>query len=107
MALYSDQWLRKGYKSGPQVSISNSQPVYFRYWYDGDRKVGATIDFEYADDAHYEFQWEDFEKLIMLWGGEDRYVSGMQMFFDSQQAYHNFSSFLSRNNIAYTRIAFY
>ena len=107
MILYSDDWLKKGYKSGPRKSIDNGQPIDYRYWYDGDRIIGATIDFEYAEDAHYEFLWEDFEKLIALWGGESNFRSSMQTFFSKEQPYYIFSNFLEENGIEYNRIVYY
>jgi len=107
MLLYSDEWLKKGYKSGARKNIDNGQPIDYRYWYDGDKKIGATIDFEYAEDAHYEFLWEDFHKLIMLWGGESNFLSSMQAFFAQEQPYYIFSDFLDKNNIVYKRIVFF
>lgn len=60
--LYSDEWIKEGYHSGVRISLENGQPIAYRYWYDNDIKIGATIDFEYAEDPHYEFLWEDFSK---------------------------------------------
>ena len=104
MPLYSDEWLSKGYQSGPRTSLNNGQPIHYRYWYDGETKIGATIDFEYAEDAHYEFLWEDFEKLTTLWGGQSDFSSGMQAFFAKKQPYYVFSNFLDSNHIVYKRI---
>ena len=105
--LYSNEWLKNGYKSGVRNNIDNGQPIDYRYWYDGDKIIGATIDFEYADDAHYEFLWEEFEKLIAIWGGEENFLSSMQKFFVKEQHYYIFSEFLDKHNIVYKRIVFY
>ena len=105
--LYSDEWLKKGYHSGESISIENGQPISYKYWYADDVKIGATIDFEYADDAHYEFLWEDFSKLILLWGGEDNFLNNMKEFFAKEQPYYIFSDFLDENEIKYKRIVFY
>ncbi len=104
--MYSDEWIKKGYQRGTKTSIGNGEPIYYRFWYDNDRKIGTTIDFEYAEDAHYEFLWEEFEKLIFLWGGEDNLVSSMQNFFHKAQPYYIFSDFLDENGIEYKRIVF-
>lgn len=105
--MYSDEWLKNGYKCGARISMGNEEPIYYRFWYDDDKKIGATIDFEYAEDAHYEFLWNEFEKLISLWGGEDNFMSSMQKFFTKKQPYYIFSRFLDENGIAYKRIVFY
>lgn len=105
--LYSDEWLKKGYKSGNRISIGNGEPIDYRYWYDGDEIIGATIDFEYAEDAHYEFLWEEFRKLIVLWGGEGEFLSNMQKFFPEKQPYFIFSDFLEENGIKFERIVFF
>jgi len=107
MLLYSDEWLKKGYHSGMRISIENGQPISYRYWYDNDIKIGATIDFEYAEDAHYEFLWEDFCKLVNVWGGEEYFLNNMKAFFAKEQPYYIFSYFLDKNEIKYKRIVFY
>lgn len=106
--MYSDEWIRKGFHSGERTELQNGQPIYYRYWYDEDNnKIGATIDFEYAEDAHYEFLFEEFEKLISLWGGENKFVKRMQNFFKQKQPYFVFSNYLDENSIQYKRIVFY
>ena len=106
--LYSDDWLKQGYKSCERINIENGQPIDYRFWYDdNDKKIGATIDFEYAEDAHYEFLWEEFEKLVSLWGGEENFLSSMQDFFQKEQPYYIFSDYLDKNGIVYKRIVFY
>ena len=105
--MYSDEWIKQGYVSGPRRSIENGEPINYRYWYDNDKKIGAIIDFEYAEDAHYEFLWEDFNKLISVWGGEENFLKNMQKFFKKGQPYYIFNEFLDEHGIRYKRIVFY
>lgn len=60
--MYSDEWIIKGYRSGEKISIENSEPIYYRFWYDHDQKVGATIDFEYAEDVFMTWMKDEKEK---------------------------------------------
>lgn len=105
--LYSDKWIKQGYTSGERISIGNGQPIDYRIWYDGSSEIGVTIDFEYAEDAHYEFLWEEFGKLMSIWGGEENFLTNMQKFFSNKQPYFMFSNFLDENEIEYKMIVFY
>ena len=105
--MYSDEWRKNGYTTGERVDIGNGEPISYRYWYDGDIIVGTGMDFGYGEDAHYEFLWEDFSKLIEIWGGEDNFLDSMRKFFPKKQPYNIFCNFLEENDIKYKRIVFY
>jgi len=105
--MYSDGWLRNGFTTGDRIRITNVEPIWYKVWYDGNKKVGVGIDFEYADDAHFELLWDEFEKLIKLWGGEKRFFENMQSFFEGQNTYFAFEELLKEEKIIFHKIVFY
>jgi hypothetical protein len=80
----------------------------YQYWYNERKQIiGATINLLYADDAHYEFQYEEFIKLINILGDENDVVGALEQHFYKERPYYEFSDFLEESNIVYERVVFW
>jgi len=61
--MYSDNWLKQGYNSGNRIKVSDT--VDYRVWLDNaGAAVGVTVDFETADDFHYELLAADWHRFL-------------------------------------------
>lgn len=62
--MYSESWVKQGYNSGDRIKVTDI--VDYRIWSDnsGDM-IGVTIDFETADDFHYELLTADWRKFLI------------------------------------------
>lgn len=61
--MHSDKWLKQGYNSGNRVKVSDV--VEYRIWSDNAGiAVGVTVDFETADDFHYELLMTDWNRFL-------------------------------------------
>jgi hypothetical protein len=107
MTMYSDEWLQKGYHKSKRQRLKIKEPIDYIVWLDEtDQPVGITLNFEYADDVHFEFKYEDFLKLIAILGGNKDFVLTLCNYFEGKHIYE-FSNFLDNNFITYKKIAFY
>lgn len=76
---YSDGWHRGGCRFERQIPIEG--PVYYRHVYGKDGTLsGVIVDFETADDFHYELTAEDWERFT------GSYLEGA----DEEQAFRDF-----------------
>lgn len=106
--LYSDCWLKKGYKKSSRIRINDHIDLF--KWYDDSKvNIGVTISFNFADDVHYELrtdQWSKFINLISKQKDISDYDS-LNSFFEMDYPHIQLSDFLEKNNIEYKKIAFY
>ncbi|QRN84864.1 hypothetical protein JR334_07740 [Clostridia bacterium] len=62
-AMYSDDWLKQGYITGDRVMVNGIVDYYI--WLDTDGEmVGVAVNFEAADDFHYELLTEDWHSFL-------------------------------------------
>lgn len=61
--MYSDSWVKQGYNTGDRIKVTDI--VDYRIWSDnsGDM-IGVTVDFETADDYHYELLAADWNRVL-------------------------------------------
>lgn len=61
--IYSDSWVKQGYNSGDRIKVTDI--VDYRIWSNnsGDM-IGVTVDFETADDYHYELLAADWNRVL-------------------------------------------
>ena len=107
--LLSDDWIRKGYTHGPNICIVDIL-TYYRLWHDSNNVcIGVSIDFEYAEDVHYELTYHDWCRFLEE-ELECSQVVGchmlLQSYFSGRSCFI-FEDALKRKNIAYCKIAHY
>lgn len=106
--MYSDEWLRLGYHKGNKNIIANDKHINYIFWYDdNEQEVGVTLNFEYADDSHYELQYNEFLKLIDTLGGGSDYAKILSEFLKGGRPLYEFSDLMDSKNIKYREIHFY
>lgn len=108
--MLSDEWLSKKYTSGNKAKISNK--IYYRVWTDTKGKqVGISLDFEYADDVHYDLSvenWAIFLQVIALEQNatENDIIEGLREYFESRDCF-DFENDAKKAGAEYDKIAFY
>ena len=61
--IYSDYWVKSGYQHGESIKISTVAD--YKIWIDNrDCVVGITVDFEKADDCHYDLPIDEWMKFL-------------------------------------------
>lgn len=64
----SDDWLRKGFRSGERRCVVETI-VYYRIWTDENgARVGVTVDYEYAEDVHFELDFASWSAFLQATG---------------------------------------
>lgn len=107
--MLSDQWLQLNYTHGPSKWVSDVVDYY--YWYDESNKpVGVSLNFEYANDFHYDLSLEEWRKAaILIHINEDlgNTETRLKQFFNDHSKMFDFEDFLNSNGIKFSKIAFY
>ncbi len=107
--MFSDDWLKSGYMHGENIGIVNSL-VHYKIWHDSNNSsIGVSVDYEYAEDVHFDILYNDWCKFLKE---ELGYTDSMdcQMLLRSYFADRDcfdFEEAMKRRNIAYSKIAFY
>lgn len=107
--MYSDEWLKQGFNSSLRMKVSDE--VDYRIWSNNvGTAVGVTIDFETADDFHYELLMPDWNRFLaeMLYDTNPanttkvfgKYLYNCKWLF-------SFEEDLNSNSIKYKKVAFY
>ena len=109
--MHSDDWHRQGCVIENRIKVSG--PVYYRHAYDKNGVlVGVIVDFEYADDYHYELLAKDWDAFCdRCLNGEDS-IQAFKAFFgykdlESISGKFAFESALNMHQIKFQKIAFY
>jgi hypothetical protein len=107
--MYSDEWLKQGYKKGKRINISSV--VNYGIWLDDKGvPVGVTINFETADDFHYELlmqDWNKFLKEILLDDNPINTERVFREFINNNNSNFVFEEVLDARAIKFKKIAFY
>lgn len=53
--MYSDNWLELRYSHDEKTWLNSEMNVSYYIWKAECKPIGATINFEYAEDVHFEF----------------------------------------------------
>lgn len=109
--MYSDEWHKNGYSIEKRVSVFDA--VYYRHAYNKEGNLaGVIIDYELADDFHYELLTENWQAFCSRYlNGEDN-VQAFRAFLmekglESVQGIFAFERALKEANITYQKMAFY
>lgn len=107
--MYSDNWLKQGYTSGSRIKVS--EIVAYHIWSDNKGiAVGVTVDFEVADDFHYELLTEDWHRFlfeVLCIADMSAPITVFQGFLKRNTNLFAFEEALNEHGIKYKKIAFY
>jgi len=108
-AMYSDNWLTQGYNSGNRIKVSDT--VDYRVWSNNaGAAVGVTVDFEIADDFHYELliaDWHKFLKEVLSVTDITASTVAFRDFLANNEGLFAFEDELKLHGIEFKKIAFY
>jgi hypothetical protein len=107
--MYSDKWLKLGYKHGERIIVSSVAD--YEIWTDSENSiVGVTVNFEVADDYHYELliiEWMKFlEKVLKTINLENTQKLFEKFLYENNNMF-DFEATLKMHGIMYEKIAFY
>jgi len=107
--MYSDNWLKLGYKHGKRIKVSAE--VDYGIWTDNEnRVVGISVNFEVADDYHYELlieEWMKFQTVVFKSTNLDEIKRLFEKFLYENSKMFDFQDALKLNGIKYKKAAFY
>lgn len=107
--MYSDNWLKQGYKSGNRIKVSDT--VDYRVWSNNaGAAVGVTVDFEIADDFHYELliaDWHKFLKEVLSVTDITASTVAFRDFLANYEGLFAFEDELKLHGIEFKKIAFF
>lgn len=106
--MLSDEWLKNGYSHGETIDIIDGLITY-EIWTDNSKAlIGVSINFEYADDVHYNLSYSDWIRFLEDYlniDSENHNIS-LHNFFSVSDCF-NFEDSLQECNISYDKIAFW
>lgn len=108
--MYSDNWIKivKVYKTA--ATALTEETSLCKWMSEKDGLIGIGIDFEYADDIHYEFLIDDWNLFVgTVLGGDinSDYIPLLKDYFAEPSSHLKFGLSLRNNNIKHTKVAFY
>ena len=107
--MYSDEWIKAQYTKSTPERINTFALISF--WRNSTNKlIGATVDFELADDVHYEIKadaWQMLLEKVLHVEENGDYLAALKAVIGTQETSYYFCSALISNNIPYQKIAFY
>ena len=108
--MYSDKWMN-------DPSIHKSSALYLtdnislRYWQTENNQIlGVCVDFDYADDFHYEFlkeNWDFFLQNILHIDPNTDYLPLLKTYFQKTAAHLDFMTAVDEHRIEHRKVAFY
>ncbi|MCC7574556.1 hypothetical protein KO361_03105 [Candidatus Woesearchaeota archaeon] len=107
--MYSDDWLAQRYSSDKKIQVS--ELVFYRIWHDNaGTEIGATVDFELANDFHYELLISEWRRVLtnILGVSEPGEVTAkFSDYFEKHKGVFDFESSLIIHGIVFQKIAYY
>lgn len=107
--MLSDDWLRQGFRHGERINVTSA--VDYVIWTDSSNSfIGVTVNFEEADDYHYDIENEEWMKFLVkvLRDSSLRETSKLfKNFLDENTETFAFQKILDFYQIRYDKIAFY
>lgn len=109
--MYSDEWIKdKSLRTTERKSINNTADIYFWLNYN-DELIGVTINFELANDVHYELkanEWYRFLDEVLKVDNKENYIKYLKDFFESLSIPQvNLATVFDQNSIEYKKVAFF
>lgn len=107
--MYSDEWSKQGFTKGKKTNVSSI--VNYVIWLDKKgAAVGVTINFETANDFHYELlihDWNRFLEEVLQDGNSINTERLFRELINNANSYFTFEETLDAKGIKYKKIAFY
>jgi len=107
--MLSDTWIRAGFVK-KENNIMVSTLIYLKLWVDyAGNPVGVAIDFEYADDIHYEFEYSDWHNYLQKQFGltnQAEFRKSLCDYFENHD-WLEFENSLKTFGIKYDKIVFW
>lgn len=108
--MYSDVWMRiKGYNMTSPISVNETVNIY-KWLNKRNEPIGVCVNFELADDVHYELkieEWNKFLNCVLMIDESDDFIKPFQKFLTIRLPQAAFADVLNKNNIEYKKISFY
>lgn len=107
--MLSDDWLRQEFQHGQRIEVT-SIVDYFIWTDKNDSIIGVSVNFEEADDYHYDIEIEEWMKFLVnvLKDSNMRNTSELfHNFLEENTEMFAFQDALDFHQIKYDKIAFY
>lgn len=106
--MLSDKWLQLEYTHGESIDIVEGLIDYYIWTDNFSTPIGVSLNFEYADDVHYELHYCDWVRFLKDCLHTDPYncSEALNTFFSESDCFA-FDDMLINNDITYNRVAFY
>lgn len=108
--MYSDNWIKISHihKTAP---IRLTDEISICYWMKNDSEIiGVNMDFNFANDYHYEFlaeDWELFLQKVLSVAIDSDYIPSLKAYFQKPSAHLDFMTAIWEHKIAHQKIAYY
>lgn len=107
--MYSDDWLRLGFQHGERIKVTDM--VDYQIWTDiRNNIIGVTVNFEEADDYHYDLpieEWMKFITKVLLNSDIEKTLELFNKFLCEHIEIFAFQDALEDHQIKFDKIAFY
>lgn len=107
--MLSDDWLRQGFKHGDRIEVT--EIVDYVIWTDNKNDtIGVSVNFEEADDYHYDIEieeWMKFLENVLNNANLNETPKPFRNFLEDNTEMFAFQDVLDSNQIKYDKIAFW
>lgn len=106
--MLSDEWLRFGYTHSDNIDIIDGLIDYYIWTDTCGSPIGISVNFEYADDVHYELHYSDWVRFLKdcLHTTLEDCSKALYTYFSKSDS-HMFRNLLTDNKISFDRVVFY
>lgn len=106
--MLSDEWLQLGYTHSDRIDIVNGLIDYYIWTDTCGSPIGISVNFEYADDVHYELHYSDWVRFLKecLQTTLEDCGEALYSYFCVSDCFA-FDDMLINNDIPYDRVTFY
>lgn len=107
--MYSDIWLNdSSVHKAPPIAITNEINL-VKWLNESEEVIGIGLNFEYADDIHYEFlidNWNKFIISVLKQEPTSNYIPSLKQYFQSPSSHIDFGIALWNTKIEFKKISF-
>jgi hypothetical protein len=107
--MYSKEWLQLGFQHGERIKVTDI--VDYEIWTEnGDNIIGVTVNFEEADDYHYDLtieEWMKFITKVLTNSDIEKTPELFKKFLCENTEIFAFQDALEAQQIKFEKIAFY
>lgn len=107
--MLSDDWLRQGFHHGERIEVTDI--VDYVIWTNNENDfIGVSVNFEEADDYHYDIEIEEWMKFLVNVLNDANLNETPKLFrnfLEENTEIFGFQAVLDSNQIKYDKIAFW